>query len=321
MKNQILRTCFVLFSTGCVALGGLSAETTTISGRVQDTDGSPLVARVSIFKGSPAPGIETHDTDSSGAFSITTSGAGIISVTASAYGYASREIARPKTLPFPPITFLLSEMQVIQGHVQDARGNGLPGVEVRVRYPDSSRMLQIDDGSRSTTDDSGAFTLSAPVDGSGRFVVDALPDDWVPQSSLAFGGGAVSSTGVAEDAAHRNILIRLDSKGSRVSGSVTSSSGRVLSGITVVAAVKVQAPTATDGVLPGAVPIPGGVGRPFGKKIRRSTLTDSQGNYEIEGLPSGTLGVVALQKGSRITVQRFTSTEGGRFTANFVLPD
>lgn len=321
MKNQIIRTCFVLFSTGCLALGGLSAETTTITGSVQDTGGSPLVARISILKGPPAPSIETHDTDSSGAFSIKTSSAGIISVTASSYGYASREIRRPETLPFPPVTFLLSELQVIQGHVQDALGNGLAGVEVKIRYPDSSRMLEIDDGSSSTTGDSGAFTLAAPLNGADRFVVDAFPDDWVPQSSIAFGGGAVSSTGAAEDATHRNVLIRLDSKGSRVSGSVTSASGRALSGVVVVAAVKVQSPRATDGTLPGGVPIPGGVGRPFGKKIRKSTLTDSQGNYEIEGLPSGTLGVVALKRGSRIAVQRFTSIEGGRFTANFVLPD
>ena len=320
MKNQILRMSFVLMSTGCLTWAGLSAETTTITGRVRDTNGSPLVARISIFKGPPAPGIETHDTNSSGAFSIKTSGAGIVSVTASASGYASQEVKRPKTLPFPPVTFILPALRVIQGHVQDAQGNGLAGIEVTVRYPGSSRMLQIDDGSHSITGDSGAFTLAAPLDGADRFVVDAFPDNWVPQSSHAFGGGAVSSTGVAEDATHRNILIRLDSKGSRVSGSVTSSSGRVLSGVTVVAAVKVQSPRATDRTRPGVIPIPGGVGRPFGKKIRKSTLTDSRGNYEIEGLPSGTLGVVALKRGIRIAVQRFTSTEGGRFTADFVIP-
>lgn len=321
MRLQILRLCFVLLATGCLTLSWLSAETAIIRGSVRDADGNPLIARISILKGPSTPSIETHDTDSTGAFSIETTAAGIVSVTASAYGYASREIKRPTTLPFPAVTFVLSALQVVEGHVRDARGNGLSGVDVEIRYPDSSRTLQIDDGRRSMTDDSGAFTLAAPVNGPDRFVVDALPDTWVPQSSLVFGGGAVASTGIDEDAAHRNIVIRLDSKGSRVSGNVTSSSGRALSGVTVVAAVKVQAPRATDVDLPSVAPSPGGVGRPFGKKIRKSTLTDSQGNYVIEGLPSGTLGVVALKRGRRIPVQRFTSTEGGMFSADFVLPD
>lgn len=321
MRLQILRLCFVLLGTGCLALSWLSADTTTVRGSVRDADGNPLVARISILKGPSTPRIETHDTDSSGAFSIETSAADIISITASTYGYASQEIKRPKTVTFPTLTFVLSELHVIQGHVQDASGNGLAGVEVEIRYPDSSRMLQIDDGSRSMTNASGAFTLAAPLNGSDRFVVDAFPDNWVPQSSLALGGGAVSSTGVAEGTSHRNIVIRLDSKGSRVSGRVTSLSGRALSGVRVVAAVKVSTPRVTDGVLPSVVPVPGGVGRPFGKKIRKSTLTDGQGGYAIEGLPPGTLGVVAIKRGSRIPVQRFTSIEGGRFIADFVLPD
>lgn len=62
----MLRRRIVVFGVTCLALGTQSTETTTVRAQVQDSDGSPLVARISILKGHSAPGIEAHDTSSRG---------------------------------------------------------------------------------------------------------------------------------------------------------------------------------------------------------------------------------------------------------------
>lgn len=63
---RILCLCFVLLVVSCVALGVRSAETTAVLGRIQDSDSSLLVARISILNGPSTRGIETHDTSSRG---------------------------------------------------------------------------------------------------------------------------------------------------------------------------------------------------------------------------------------------------------------
>ena len=66
---------------------------------------------------------------------------------------------------------------------------------------------------------------------------------------------------------------------------------------------------------------PGGVERPFTNELRKYVKTDSDGNYEMKGLPAGSLVVIAGRSGTSPQVQRFTSVEGGIVTANFVLLD
>lgn len=236
----------MLIALGGVAASPLGAQTITLTGSVRTTGGDPLEARISILRGAPAAGIETHDTAAAGTFSITTSAAGVQAVSASADGYASREAYRSGGAEFPPLHFVLAESKTIQGHVRDRAGSAQPGVSVRLRYIDAPRRLHLDDGSEAATDASGAFTLASVVRGGGRFVVDALPNDWVPASSSVLGTGAVGHTGVDEDESYRNILVELESRGSRVVGRMVSASGRGLADILMRAVVRVQTPRVNE---------------------------------------------------------------------------
>lgn len=322
MKRARSRTSVLLFVLGGIAALPLGAQTTTLTGSVRTTGGDPLAARISILRGAPAAGIETYDTAADGAFSIKTSAAGVQAVSASADGSASQEAYRSSGAPFPPLHFVLAESKTIQGHVQDRSGSAQSGVRVRVRYIDAPRRLHLDDSSEAATDASGAFTLTAAVRGGGRFVVDALPNDWVPASSSVLGTGAVGHTGADEDESYHNILVELESRGSHVVGQVVSASGRGLADILMQAVVRVQTPRVNEEAPSGGtVETPGGVERPFRNELRKYVKTNSAGQYEIAGLPAGTLAVVALRAGTRVPTQQFTSVEGGTFTANFVLPD
>ncbi len=322
MKRTCFRNCgALLIVMGCIVAPPLGAETLVLTGSVRTTDGEPLASRISILRGPPATGIETLDTAADGTFSIETSSDGIQAISASADGYASREVLRSGSAPFPPLRFVLSELRQIQGRVRDRAGNAQPGVNVQVRYLDAPRRLRLDDGWRAATDENGAFTLAAAAGGGGRFVVDALPGDWVPASSSVLGSGAVGHTGVVEDESYANVLVELEARGSQVTGQVTAIDGRALADILVRAVVKVQTPRVNEGNLPGTVPTPGGGERPFRNELRKYAKTDSGGNYKMEGLPAGSLAVVAGRPGSRPQVQRFASIEGGLVTADFVLLD
>ena len=152
-------------------------------------------------------------------------------------------------------------------------------------------------------------------------MIDAIADGWVPQSSGVLGSGSVGSTGVGDGTA-RSVLVSLELEGASVSGTVTSPSGSVLSGITVLAWVKVRHPTADDSLVPGGGTGPGtGQIRPYGRSFRTRTTTDSQGRYGCSGLPPGSLGVVAIKRKVAMTPQRFNATEGSSHTADFVIPD
>ena len=321
MKKSCFTACVLLIALGGIAALPLGAQNIVLSGSVRTTDGDPLAARISILRGLPAAGIETHDTAADGTFSIKTSAAGVQVVSASADGYASREAYRSGDAPFPRLHFVLAESKPIQGHVRGSAGSAQPGVSVRVRYIDAPKRLRLDDGLTATTDASGAFTLAAAVRGGGRFVVDALPDDWVPASSSVLGTGAVGHTGVAEDESYRNVLVELEARGSRVAGRVTNAAGKALAGILVRAMVRVRTPRVSEGGGPGTVATPGGEERPFGNELRKHAKTDSAGKYEMKGLPAGALAVVAVREGTQVPVQRFTAVEGGTVTADFVLPD
>ena len=204
--------CVLLIVMGGIAALPLAAQTITLTGRVRTTDGDPLAARITILRGLPAAGIETHDTAADGTFSIKTSSAGVQVVSASADGYASREVHRSGGARFPRLHFVLAESQLIQGHVRDSAGSAQPGVSVRVRYIDAPKRLRLDDGLAAPS------RWRPPSAEGGRFVVDALPDDWVPASSSALGTGAVGHTGINEDESYRNILVELEARGSRVAG-------------------------------------------------------------------------------------------------------
>lgn len=106
-----------------------------------------------------------------------------------------------------------------------------------------------------------------------------------------------------------------------MSGRVTSASGSASNGVTVLIAGKPASTRTAEGALPGAVPVPGGTERPYGASYTKRTVTDSSGRYEANGLPPGSLAVVAIRRGARIPVQRFQTREGDSVTANFVLPD
>lgn len=311
----------LLLLPACIAAAPLAAQTMTLTGSVRTTGGDPLAARISILKGPPAAGIETHDTAADGTFSIATSSAGLQVVSALADGYASREVRRSGSAAFPSLHFRLPAVRRIQGRVRDGSGNALSGVNVQVRYLDAPRRLILDDDWRAETDADGAFTLAAAVSGGGRFVVDALPEDRVPASSPILGAGSVSHTGAVGDDAHSNILISLQALGSRVTGRVTSTSGKALANVLVRAVVKTPTPRVNEGIGPGAVPTPGGAVRPFNNELRKYAETDGGGRYSMAGLPAGSLAVVAGKAGAQAQVQRFASVEGGAFTADFVFPD
>ena len=50
-------------------------------------------------------------------------------------------------------------------------------------------------------------------------------------------------------------------------------------------------------------------------------MTDSQGRHEFYGLPCGSLGVAAIERGVQLSTQRLQPVEGGSYTADFVIPD
>lgn len=278
MNKSRMLCCIILVVVSLMTLPTLVAQTVTVTGSVRTADNNPLVARISILRGPPMTGIETYDTGVDGTFSIKTSSSGIISVSASAREYASREVRMAEINSFSGLNFVLHKLQVIQGKVRDEQGNSQSNVRVQIRYIDTPRLLRLDDGFSTTTNDTGTFILKGAVSGPDRFVVDALPDEWVPQSSRTLGAGAVGNTGIGGNDSHQNILIQLNSRGSRVIGRVISSSGKALAGIPVSASVIVQTPRAIEGSTPGSLPVPGSVERPFGNTLKRSTNTDHEGN-------------------------------------------
>ena len=244
------------------------------------------------------------------------SSTGIQAVSASANGYAAHEVRQPSGSALSSLRFVLNELRDIQGRVRDGNGRALSGVEVRVRYLDSDRRLMLDDGMVATTNSSGEFGVAV---GQGRFVLDAFADEWVPQSSSVLGSRFGGGTGVGSGSLE-NVLIELETRGATVSGRVTSASGSAASGVPVLIAVKL-APVGSVGTGAGTVSVPGRLARPYGSRITRRVETDSSGRYEAVGLPPGSLAVVAIQKGTVISVQRFTTSEGDAVNADFVLPD
>lgn len=305
----------------CIALPSANAETIVLKGKVGARDGSTLAARVSILRGPPRTGIETHDTAGDGTFQIETDDRGIVAISAGAPGYASDEVQRTGDSRFPRLDFTLTKMQELQGRVRDRSGRPLAGVRVQVRYVDIRRHLQLDDGAAGETDATGSFVLAAGIGPGTRAVIDALPDDWVPQSSAVLGTGAIGSTGGGEDSGFGNILIELQQQGGRVQGRVTSPGGDGLANVLVHALVKVSYPRAVEGDTDGLAASPGGPERPFGNAFRKRVRTNSSGSYTIAGLPPGDLAVVAVRRGRRIPVQRHSLAEGRTVTADFVMPN
>ena len=185
--------------------------------------------------------------------------------------------------------------------------------------------MGMDDSSAAVTDENGAFTLLAAAGGGGRFVVDAFPDDWVPVSSAILGSGAVGNTGAGSgDTSYQDIQVDLKSRGAWLSGLVTSSSRQALGGVVIRAEVCTTPARVAEGSESGprADGISDGVlARPFSRIFTKVVETGQRGNYEIRGLPEGSLTVSARRIGERPVVRTLRSVDGATLTANFMLGD
>ena len=281
---------------------------------------------MTILREPPKTGIETHDTADDGSFFIATSREGIQAVRAGARGYAGAEAMVSPICPLIVLNFRLAELRLVEGTVLSDTGGALEGVPVRIRYIDRFLQMQMDDGADDITDANGAFTLLAAGDGGGRFALDALPDDWVPTSSAILGTGAAGRSGTVsrEDAAIRNVLIELHSRGARISGTVTSTAGHPLAGVFIRVVIR-TAPDRDDdggGPEPGTSAAPGiWATRPYGRSFTRVVTTDRSGSYEIRGLPPGSLAVAARIIGERPAVRRMQLLDGDTVTVDFTLQE
>ena len=94
MKKSCFTACALLIVLGGIAALPLGTQTITLTGSVRTTAGDPLAARITVLRGAPAAGIETHDTAAAGTFSITTSAAGVQAVSASAAIRLARGVSR-----------------------------------------------------------------------------------------------------------------------------------------------------------------------------------------------------------------------------------
>jgi hypothetical protein len=291
----------------------------TLKGTVQTADGDRIAARITILRGGSNPGLATHDTDASGAFSIEVDTNGLLAAAASARGYASEEIDLSRGVPSGGVRFVLRTFRIVQGHVRDANQQPVQGVGVRIRNLNSSRRIHIDDAAVSVTDDSGVFSLAIPAGSTDQFVADVFADGWIPLSK-SLGSGAVGNTEVGEGSLE-SILVSLELQGASLSGRVTSASGATQSDVTVLISVRSQPASTGVGGLPGSGPGTGPVITPFGETFRARIVTDSDGRYAISGLPPGKLAVVAIRPKVRVTPKRFEAVEGGSLVADFVLPD
>lgn len=315
-----------LLKRGTITLGlatmlaGVPAFGATLKGTVRTGDGEPIAATVTVLYDSQGVSLEAHQTDKDGAFSIEI-GSGPVAAAASAANHSSHEVDLSGGVP-GSVRFTLRKMRYVQGTLRDSSGRTIEGASVRVRNVDSDRRIHIDSHSTDVSDENGEFTIAIPDGGSDRFVADIVAEGWVPQSSGVLRAGAVGNTGVV-DSPGESVLLELESRGATVRGRVTSPSGSALEGIRVLVAVRVQQTNTGAGSGPGVQAGPGEPApvRPFGRVYRTRAVTGSDGRYEINGLPSGSLAVVAIKRGVRIPVQRLQSLEGRSNTADFVIPD
>ena len=271
MKTRIRQAAIAALATGLVA-GTL--QSATLRGRVRTADGEALKARVTVLARSSGVNLTTYDTGEDGTFSIDLPATGAVAASASAAGYSSHEIDLTDGAPSGSVTFTLEALREMRGTVRDGDGNAVGGARVRVGRIDTTQRIGLAYGREDVTASDGGFAVMVPK-GSGRYVIDAIADGWVPQSSGVLGSGSVGSTGVGDGTA-RSVLVSLELEGASVSGTVTSPSGSVLSGITVLAGVEVRHPTADDSLVPGGITGPGtGQIRPYGRSFRARTTADS----------------------------------------------
>lgn len=310
MKRAIILTLATI-------LASTTAAGATLQGTVRSSDGSGLEGTVSVLRlSSGEAGLETHETDVNGLFSIEV-GQGAIAAAASAPGHASSEIDLTRGIPSSSVTFTLHPQRLIEGTLRDSRGRSVAGARIQVRDRSARRYLPIDRYSLDMTDQDGNFLIAVPAGGSGSFTAAVTAEGWVPQSTSlgpgSVGSGSVGSTGVGEGSIE-SIRISLESQGASLSGTVTSPSGTALRDITVLVNARVQ--HANTGSGPGS-----DTTYAFGERVRARVKTDSRGRYAISGLPPGALAVVAIKRGVRMQPQRFTTTDGESVTADFVIPD
>ena len=325
MKRKGFQACMLVMILTGPAGWRLGAETIVLSGSVRTMEGTQLATRISILRGSPNTGIETHDTAAEGTFSISTSREGVQVVRAGATGYAGSEIALLPSGPLPSLDFRLAKLRPVEGTVRSLTGVAQAGVPVGVRYIDRRVRMRMDDDAAAVTDENGAFKLLAAGGGGGRFVVDALPDDWVPVSSAILGAGAVGHVGAASgNSAIRDVLVELRAGGAQLAGQVASSAGEVQAGVIVRAVIRTAPDRVDEGSRPGLGTgvVPGGVAdRPFARMFTKVVETGRRGNYAIQGLPAGSLTLTARRIGGKPAVRALQLLDGESVTVDFTLLD
>ena len=255
----------------------LRAQQVAIRGSITSIDEGPVPGSVTIVEGSRDVRVSTYKTNQRGEFEFTTPWASQKRVVAKADGFVSDEAV----ITLGPgdreasHTFKLSRPAEVSGRVVDDSGVPVPGAIVRVRYVGEGRSLTFaQEVGAVSTDDFGYFIL--PIVAQGKsFVIDAVSEDRPLSSSMPL---------VAQADTLPGIVVPLSRRGYSVTGRVLDSSALPLAN----ARVRLVA---------------SGDGESYSREERASVsftatgakvvLTDDQGAFSFEGVPSGKIVLIA----------------------------
>lgn len=194
-----------------------------IAGTLRDTNGAFLSGTITIFQQGRQMIVTDHQVDATGNFRIASDAGGGIVVYAEAQGHppAEKEIPAGAT-GFVPLNFVLPLGQDVRGRVIDARGKGVPGASVRVRYHEPGKPVRrVSFNGDEHTDGDGRFLFHS-VGIQVPFYVDVYAVDYVAASSkrtkLAAGAATMDDIVLGEPGASVVVNLR-DKSGSPVSGS------------------------------------------------------------------------------------------------------
>jgi len=250
---------------GLADLGDVFLETgLVIRGRVSDKDGSPIAdAQIRgfqprTFATSPAEARSEAD----GTFAIGGLAPGGYRLIASAPGYGS--VDKPAEAGAEDVELVLRPAGEIAGQVVDEAGRPIEAFRVSAQPAsrESGRIVMMGHDGRSFADSAGRFVLEEVAEGT--YVVQATAPDRASASAsdVKVTGGGTTNVGPLRLAA-----------GATVRGSVVDPNDAPIAGATV------------------SVHGPGRSFSPFGAGPQ--AMTDSAGAFELKGVPTGTLEVVA----------------------------
>jgi hypothetical protein len=206
---EVIQTGFVPFRTSVAVMSGVPVTPVdvmlqatlpfTISGKVTDNMGAPLVATVRLTENSAIPGIITIQTGADGLYSITMDPGpydGDYTIDVSAAGFASQS----STFTIPngamiPLNFTLLKQGTLAGHITDERGPPLGGAMVTVgQFATSSDTA----GAYSITVDPGTYPVTASAFGytpvSANIAIPSgvtVPQDFILSQTIT---GAIAGT-------------------------------------------------------------------------------------------------------------------------------